>query len=213
MIQPAPQCLEQVLTPSMRRTFYFSWFHDTETRPAPRHTLRPCSRRRAMCATATCALLIACHANARATSCSSRTGSRAAKSSSRSTARSRPERCSQQQIRPAQPRWSYSRAMRIRWFNALMGSIARKPTLPWSPCRARGDPACDQSGHAVERGDPGCVGSDGTPGGKPRDRSSHVAARVRIGRAGAAAGNPRAHPRRPPRRRPVDSAGDGQVRR
>ena len=34
-----------------------------------------------------------------------------------------------------------------------------------------------QSGHAVERGDPGRVGPDGTPGGEPTDRCAHVAAR------------------------------------
>ena len=32
-----------------------------------------------------------------------------------------------------------------------------------------GDPACLESGHAVERGDPGSVGSHGTPGGKPSE--------------------------------------------
>ena len=74
-------------------------------------------------------------------------------------------------------------------------------------------PTCAQSGHAVERGDPGYVGSDGTPGGEPSDRRSHDAARVRNGRAGGASGNPRAHPRRPAHRRPGDHARDGQVRR
>ena len=43
-------------------------------------------------------------------------------------------------IRPAQPRWSGSRAMRIRWLNAPMGSLPRKFSLPSSPCGARGVP-------------------------------------------------------------------------
>ncbi len=63
------------------------------------------------------------------------------------------------------------------------------------------DPACRESGHAVERGDPGSVGSDGTSGGEPRNRCSHAASAGRNGRAGAASGNPRAHPRHPPHRR------------
>ena len=36
-----------------------------------------------------------------------------------------------------------------------------------------------ESGYAVERGDPGYVGSNGTPGGEPRDCCPHDAARVR----------------------------------
>ena len=35
----------------------------------------------------------------------------------------------------------------------------------------RGDPTSDKSGHAVERGDPGSVGTNGTPGGEPTDPS------------------------------------------
>ena len=35
----------------------------------------------------------------------------------------------------------------------------------------REDPTCLESGHAVERGDPGSVGTNGTPGGEPRNRS------------------------------------------
>ena len=62
-----------------------------------------------------------------------------------------------------------------------------------------------QSGHAVERGDPGNVGTTGTPGGQPRDRCSHDASVDRNGRAGGASHSPRAHPRRPPHRRPDSS--------
>ena len=36
-------------------------------------------------------------------------------------------------------------------------------------------PACDESGHAVERGDPGSVGTHRTPGGEPRNRRPHAA--------------------------------------
>ena len=50
-------------------------------------------------------------------------------SSSRSTARSRPRRCSQQRIRPAQPRWSCSRATRIHLQNAPEDQRTRK-SLP-----------------------------------------------------------------------------------
>ena len=35
-----------------------------------------------------------------------------------------------------------------------------------------------ESGHAVERGDPGNVGADGAPGGKPHDRRSHAGTRA-----------------------------------
>ena len=66
-----------------------------------------------------------------------------------------------------------------------------------------GDAACPESGHAVERGDPGSVGPTRTPGGEPTDRRPHDASRGRIGRAGAASDSPRAHPRRPAHRRPV----------
>ena len=47
-------------------------------------------------------------------------------------------RCSRQHIRPAPPRWSCSRATRIRLPNAPMDSIPRKSSLPWSPCGAPG---------------------------------------------------------------------------
>jgi hypothetical protein len=56
------------------------------------------------------------------------------RSASRATAGPRQRRCSPRHIRPAQPRLSCSRATRIRWLSALMGSIAQKPTLAWSPC-------------------------------------------------------------------------------
>ena len=61
---------------------------------------------------------------------------------------------------PHNRRWSCSRATPIRWPNARW-----TPRLRGSPrCHGRrvgdgGVPTCDQSGHAVERGDPGNVGS------------------------------------------------------
>jgi pimeloyl-ACP methyl ester carboxylesterase len=70
-----------------------------------------------------------------------------------------------------------------------------------------------ESGHAVERGDPGNVGSAGTPGGESRDRHSHDASAGRNGCAGVASRSPRANPRRPACRRPGDPARVGQVRR
>ena len=51
-------------------------------------------------------------------------------------------------------------------------SLKTKPELRRSRSGARGVPACHESGHAVERGDPGSVGPAGTPGGKPKDASS-----------------------------------------
>ena len=66
-------------------------------------------------------------------------------------------------------------------------------------CRCRhvghgGVAASLESGHAVERGDPGNVGTVRTPGGEPRDRRSHDASHGRNGRAGGASDSPRARP-------------------
>ena len=72
-----------------------------------------------------------------------------------------------------------------------------------------GDSACRESGHAVERGNPGNVGSGGTPGREPRNRSSRATALDRSGRASATANSPRANPRRPARQRPDNPARDG----
>jgi hypothetical protein len=36
--------------------------------------------------------------------------------------------------------------------------------LPWMPCGGRGDPTSGKPGHAVARGDPGNVCSNGTSG-------------------------------------------------
>ena len=43
----------------------------------------------------------------------------------------------------------------------------RKPSMQWSPCGERVNTDMPQPGHAVERGDPGNVGSNGTAGGEP----------------------------------------------
>ena len=67
--------------------------------------------------------------------------------------------CSPRHTRPAPPRWSCSRATRLLGMNALTGSIPRKSSLPWPPCGGLGSSTCDQSGHAVERGDPGNLGT------------------------------------------------------
>ena len=60
---------------------------------------------------------------------------------------------------------------RIPLLNATMGSPRRICSLPRQPCgeRARCN-ALLESGHAVERGDPGNLGPDGAPDGEPRDR-------------------------------------------
>ena len=55
-------------------------------------------------------------------------------------------------------------------------------------------PAFVESGHAVERGDPGNVGPKGTHGGEPRDGGDDVAADDGYGRASGSSDNPRAHP-------------------
>ena len=66
-----------------------------------------------------------------------------------------------------------------------------------------GVPTCDQSGHAVERGDPGDLGSTWNAWRRARATVALMLPLViRIGRAGGASDNPRAHPRRPSRRRP-----------
>ncbi len=77
----------------------------------------------------------------------------------------------------------------------------------------REDPTSAQSGHAVERGDPGNVGSNGTPGGEPKDPRSHDAAHDGIGRAGGPSDNPRADAGRPPCRGRAHPAREGQVHR
>jgi len=50
-------------------------------------------------------------------------------------------------------------------------------------------------GHAVERGDPGRVGSSRTPGGKPSNRCPHVSSVDRNRRACSSSHSSRAHPR------------------
>ena len=55
-------------------------------------------------------------------------------------------RCSRQHIRPAQPRWSCSRATRIRLLKALEVSARGSRRHVGHG----GDPACLESGHAVE---------------------------------------------------------------
>ena len=84
----------------------------------------------------------------------------AKRSSSRSPARSRQRRCSRRHIRLAPPRWSCSRATQIRLCNALTGSIPRNCSRAWPRMWGTGEiRTCDQSGHAVERGDPGNLGT------------------------------------------------------
>src|SRR6476620_10694175 len=70
-----------------------------------------------------------------------------------------------------------------------------------------------KSGHAVERGDPGSVGSDRTPGGQPADPRPHVADPFRTGRAGGPTDNPCADSGPPPHRLRGHPAREGQVHR
>jgi pimeloyl-ACP methyl ester carboxylesterase len=69
---------------------------------------------------------------------------------------------------------------------------------------------CDESGHAVERGDPGSVGSDGTPGGEPSDRCTHDASRDGSGRAGGPSDSSCADSCRPALRRRDRAAAKGK---
>ena len=77
--------------------------------------------------------------------------------SSRSTAHSRQRRCSRQHIRPARPRWSCSRAPRFR---SPHGTHSRGNHCRHGRHVGNGRVrTCGQSGHAVERGDPGNLGT------------------------------------------------------
>ena len=99
--------------------------------------------------------------------CSTISGA-AKRSSSRPPARSRQRRCSRRHIRLAPPRWSCSTVTRMR---AEPHSFETKFTPRMvAHVGHRGDAASRESGHAVERGDPGIVGPDGTSGGEPTDR-------------------------------------------
>jgi len=60
----------------------------------------------------------------------------------------------------------------------------RTPSCDGPHVGQREDSTPDESGHAVERGDPGYVGSDGTSGGEPREPCSLDAAHDGTGRAG-----------------------------
>ena len=133
------------------------------------------------------------------------------RSSSRSTARSRGSAL----FAATYP--SRTTALVVLEGNADTSGIA---DIRGSPAALVGDvghggvAACLESGHAMERGDPGNIGSNGTHGSKPSDRCSHDAAAVRNGRAGAASDSPRADPRPPPhRRRIIVPARVGQVHR
>ena len=86
-------------------------------------------------------------------------------SSLRSAARSRPLRCSRRHICPAPPRWSCSAVTQMR---AASHPFRRIPSCDGPNVGQREDPTSDKSGHAVERGDPGSVGPNGTPGANPR---------------------------------------------
>ena len=66
-----------------------------------------------------------------------------------------------------------------------------------------------KSGHAVERGNSGSLGTARTLRGKPRVRCANGDSDCRVECAASAPGNPRAYPCRPPRRRPGDPAGMG----
>ena len=137
----------------------------------------------------------------------------AKRSSSRAPARSRRGRCLRRHIRPAPPRWSRSRATRLRphphrWVGSR-GSRRR----PGRHVGHWGGPACLESRHALERGDPDRMGTTRTLGGQPKDPCSDAAGGGRNGRPGGASDNPRANPRRAAHRRLVDRPRHRQVRR
>ena len=86
-----------------------------------------------------------------------------------------------------------------KWRDQEADGIPHRVVAMWGDA---GVPTCVQSGHAVERGDPGSVGRHERLAASP----GTVALMMplwRIRRAGGASGRPRANPRRPARRRPV----------
>ena len=73
-------------------------------------------------------------------------------------------------------------------------------------------PARNQSRHAVERGDPGNLGTPGAPRGESGHCLPHAACGRRIERPGSLPGNSRTHPGRAARRGPLHPSRMGQVR-
>ena len=138
--------------------------------------------------------------------CSTISGA-AKRSSSQTTARSRQRRCSRQHIRPGHPRWSCWKATRIRWLNAQKEQPSRKIIAAYVAMWGTGEMAASlESGHAVERGDPGNVGTVRTPGGEPSNHRPHDASHSRNGRARGTSDSPRPDTRPPSHRRPHDPA-------
>ena len=91
-----------------------------------------------------------------------------------------------------------------------------RPDVPDTRCWrlwGRGWVSLPESGHAVERRDPGSVGSNGASGGQPEVASSSDASRGRTGRAGGPSDRPCADSCRPALRQRVHSAREGQVHR
>ena len=105
------------------------------------------------------------------------------------------------------------RARRFRRCGRHPTRSRRNPSCDGPHVGQREDPTSGKSGHAVERGDPGIVGPNGTPGGKPKDASSRDAARDGSGRAGGPSDNPCADPRPPAHRQRDHPAREGQVHR
>src|SRR5260370_12192699 len=68
----------------------------------------------------------------------------------------------------------------------------RTPSCDGPHVGQREDSTSDESGHAVERGDPGYVGSDETSGAEPREPCSLDAAHAATGRATRPPSTPRA---------------------
>ena len=111
---------------------------------------------------------------------------------------SRQRRCSRPPIRRAPPRWSCSMVSRMR---VAPHSVETTPAPRSCRIGGRENSTSGKSGHAVERGDPGNLGTDGTSGAQPKGVRPHVASRGASGRAGGPSDSPRADPGRPAFRR------------
>ena len=108
------------------------------------------------------------------------------------------------------PHHRAGRARRLRRCGRHPIRSGRIPSCDGPNVGQREDPTSDKSGHAVERGDPGSVGPNGTPGAQSKDASSRDTSGDGSGRAGGPSDGPCADSCRSPRRRPDHPARRGK---
>jgi hypothetical protein len=82
------------------------------------------------------------------------------------------------------PHYRAGRARRLRGCERHPTRSRQRSSRVGPHVGQRKEPTSGKPGHAVERGDPGNVGSNGTFGGEPKDGRAHVADPYRTGRAG-----------------------------